>query len=633
MTTRRLPWVIYGVCVLLVVEGLAWMTWRVLALEAREREARASVEHEQAVRAALWQMDAALAPLLATEARRPFFHYRPFYSPGHEAGGMGDTPDPAQPLAPSPLLLGGPEPPIRLHFEHAGDRWSSPQAPAGAWRDVAAGWIAEPERLAVAESMLAELVQLGPPLVGHARQSPEAAEPPAGMATPLVGAVQAPGEAAEQDSYRDYNARNQTAQLALDPEEQARSSRSLGQVLPSLGAPDGAAPRADVLRVAPATDAVDLLRDFSATATLDVLNGPMTGAVDSVEIGPLRAEWLGRAEQGLVFLRDVRIDETSVIQGFWIDWPDLRATLAARVADVLPGAELAPLTEHPEAPLDRRLAVIPAVLTAPTMLAPAPAPVWTPTRSTLAVTWLAVLSAVVATGVVLRQSETISARRARFVSAVTHELRTPLTTFCLYTQMLAEGLVPEARRSEYIATLREESTRLAAVVEDVLTYARLGRRRAHIAAAADAAEVIERLLPAARERAARAGMTIDWGHPPAPAHARIEPGALERIVSNLLDNACKYAPEGQRIAIDLSAHGGWVEVAVRDFGPGVPAADRDRIFHAFTRARRDAESAAQGLGLGLALARGLAREAGGALTLDPDSSPGARFVLRVPSAN
>src|SRR5690606_2621240 len=97
----------------------------------------------------------------------------------------------------------------------------------------------------------------------------------------------------------------------------------------------------------------------------------------------------------------------------------------------------------------------------------------------LVITWIAVLAAVVAGGLILRASMRLAERRGRFVSAVTHELRTPLTTFRRYSDMLAEGAIPdEGRRQEYLRTLQAESQRLGTIVENVLEYARLGSARA-----------------------------------------------------------------------------------------------------------------------------------------------------------
>ncbi len=102
---------------------------------------------------------------------------------------------------------------------------------------------------------------------------------------------------------------------------------------------------------------------------------------------------------------------------------------------------------------------------------------------------------------------------------------------------------------------------------------------------------------------------------------------------NLVDNACKYASGGDDTRIELTTEvtGSTASFSVRDFGPGIAPTDAGRIFKPFQRARRDANQPNPGIGLGLALARGLARELGGDLTLDrPTSGPGARFQLTIP---
>ena len=102
---------------------------------------------------------------------------------------------------------------------------------------------------------------------------------------------------------------------------------------------------------------------------------------------------------------------------------------------------------------------------------------------------------------------------------------------------------------------------------------------------------------------------------------------------NLVDNACKYANVGDDARIELTTEvtGSVASISVRDFGPGIAAADASRVFKPFQRARRDANQPNPGIGLGLALARGLARELGGDLTLDrPARGPGARFRLTIP---
>jgi signal transduction histidine kinase len=260
----------------------------------------------------------------------------------------------------------------------------------------------------------------------------------------------------------------------------------------------------------------------------------------------------------------------------------------------------------------------------------------TPTHLTLGVTWLAVLGAVVAIGVVLRASMELSDRRGRFVSAVTHELRTPLTTFCLYTEMLADNMVrDEPRRTEYLSTLKGESRRLAGIVENVLDYARLGERaKAAPPAPVPLADLLADVRPALEAHARRCGMDLAADTAPADgALVAADPRTVERILLNLVDNACKYASDSADRRLHLTARSGGdgVEISLRDHGPGVPRGEQARIFEPFHRARRDAQGPKAGLGLGLALARGLARELGGDLRLATPPGDGAEFRLTLPA--
>jgi len=116
--------------------------------------------------------------------------------------------------------------------------------------------------------------------------------------------------------------------------------------------------------------------------------------------------------------------------------------------------------------------------------------------------------------------------------------------------------------------------------------------------------------------------------------ARADAAAVEHILFNLVDNACKYAgsAEDRRIELDARGDGGFVYVMVRDHGPGIAPADRGRIFRAFSKSARDAAHSAPGVGLGLSLCRRLARGMGGELFLDGEVRDGALFVLKLRAA-
>jgi len=355
--------------------------------------------------------------------------------------------------------------------------------------------------------------------------------------------------------------------------------------------------------------------------------------------GELVARWIHTDSDNpsLVLTRDVTIGASIVHQGVWLDWPSLRASLLASAGDVVPGATLRPVDPTLTDPLTlgRRLAAIPAELVVPDPLPPTVAR-WSPVRTTLAGAWIIALVAALAIGLVLRASWDLAERRGQFVTAVTHELRTPLTTFCLYSQMLADGMVPdEVRRKEYFTTLRAESHRLSRIVESVLDYARLGRNKpARNSDAIPLGELVDQFVGTLSARCEQSGMTLVVERDPsADALIATDAATVERILYNLVDNACKYAAAAadRRIHLEVRIGSKDVKLAVRDHGPGVETTDRSSIFRAFVRGGRHADGSIAGLGLGLALARGLADQLGGELLLNaapPDS--GAAFTLSLP---
>jgi signal transduction histidine kinase len=336
----------------------------------------------------------------------------------------------------------------------------------------------------------------------------------------------------------------------------------------------------------------------------------------------------------LLLARRVTIDGETSIQGCWLNWDRLQQTLLNEVADLLTDVALVPVTADAPAEPRHTLAALPVRLELPAVsLAQGTA---SPMKTALIAAWLGLLVAVVAIAVLLHGVTALSERRAAFVSAVTHELRTPLTTLQLYTEMLADGLLTdESQRRDYINTLRSESDRLGHLVENVLGYARLERRpgAAHRQVLA-LEDLVDRMLPRLERRATRAGMEIIIEGDARAALVWADPSVVEQIVFNLVDNACKYAcrTENRRIMIHLSKDDRGPRITLRDFGPGVAADVRRRMFQPFSKSAEQAADSAPGVGLGLALSRGLARQLGGELTLEPSIGPGAVFSLSLVSA-
>ena len=348
--------------------------------------------------------------------------------------------------------------------------------------------------------------------------------------------------------------------------------------------------------------------------------------------GPLRAAWIGTT---LVLARRVRVDEGTFLQGCWLDWDAIRSDLLNGVDDLLPVAELEPVDAPTEPTTARMLASLPARLV-PGPMSEEPGSNWSPARLSLGIAWTSLGVAALAVGLVLRGALALGERRGTFVSAVTHELRTPLTTFRLYTEMLDEGMVPglDAQKS-YFRTLRLEADRLGHLVENVLSFARLEHgRKAENREVVTPVEILGRLAPRLQLRAQQAGMELVVGDGPIASSLLVDVSVIDQILSNLVDNAIKYAGKAvdRRIHLEARLAGRSVALDVIDHGPGLRPEVIRKLFRPFSKSADDAAHSAPGVGLGLALSRRLARSLGGDLRLAENGPQGARFSLTIPTA-
>jgi signal transduction histidine kinase len=215
----------------------------------------------------------------------------------------------------------------------------------------------------------------------------------------------------------------------------------------------------------------------------------------------------------------------------------------------------------------------------------------------------------------------------QFLMSVSHELRTPLTAIRGHVEALREGLAedPEARAGS-LAVVKAEADRLERLVGDLLDLAKLDARRFTLMEEeVDLDRLVETAYRARAEEARQRRIAYERiGDGGAVIHT--DGDRVLQIVSNLLDNAFAWTPDGGRIAVGLAHANGDVSVTVEDTGPGVPEAERDRIFRPFYTGGE-----ANGTGLGLAIARELANALGGRLELESRIGKGSRFELVLPA--
>ena len=217
-------------------------------------------------------------------------------------------------------------------------------------------------------------------------------------------------------------------------------------------------------------------------------------------------------------------------------------------------------------------------------------------------------------------------RERNFLMVVSHELRTPVTAIRGHVDALREGLAEDAdAREASLAVIRAETDRLARLVRDVLDLARM---EAHQFTLEEEEVELRRLLEQAyqsfAEEARRRGIDYECSLAADPVIST-DGDRLLQIVSNLLDNAFAWTPDGGHVALELAAENGKLAVSVSDSGPGIGPAERERIFRPFW------SRAGDGTGLGLPIARELAHALGGELALESEIGKGSRFELRLPA--
>ncbi len=229
-------------------------------------------------------------------------------------------------------------------------------------------------------------------------------------------------------------------------------------------------------------------------------------------------------------------------------------------------------------------------------------------------------------------AENEAARRAEvaktaILHAISHDLRSPLTAITTAGSALAIG-VSEAERAELIEVIEAESARLAKLVDDLLDLSRI--ESGAVAPRADWCDLHDVVASAAAHAASE--HPIEFALPPDLPLVRADAAQLERVFSNLIENAIKFSPPGTPVRITGGASAGRVAVRVADRGSGIPRRYRSQVFEPFFRGRGavPGEVAAGGSGLGLAICRGFVEANGGRIVLQTGRDTGTIFTVSFP---
>lgn len=237
----------------------------------------------------------------------------------------------------------------------------------------------------------------------------------------------------------------------------------------------------------------------------------------------------------------------------------------------------------------------------------------------------------------ITQLNALAGARRDFVANVSHELRTPLSIINGYLETLLDGAMddrPTARR--FLETMSRHGERLSLLIEDLLSLSQLesrpgaGLNFAPIDLRTCLERVIERLEPLIVEK--RTDVVLDL--PPGAPELEADAQRLEQVFLNLVENALKYASDGEAPCIRVSAawEAGAVQVTVQDNGPGIPLGDLPHLFERFYRVHKDRSRSVGGTGLGLAIVKHVVQAHGGEVTAESEPGHGAAFRVRLPLA-
>jgi signal transduction histidine kinase len=240
-------------------------------------------------------------------------------------------------------------------------------------------------------------------------------------------------------------------------------------------------------------------------------------------------------------------------------------------------------------------------------------------------------------GLTWQLAQTLAGRRLllsqeEFVSNVTHELKSPLAAIKLHAQTLREGELPSAQRARSLELVLQQADRMARLVDDVLESSRLlARKRPLALAPLEVGSFFDGYFAEALPRVEAQGVHLAW-RLDSNASVLATPGALDRVMTNLLDNAARFSSKGGEVRCRVADEDGRVRIEVEDDGVGIPRKELQRIFDRFYQAGNERDGLPRGTGLGLSIVAGLVHEMRGRVEArSHEGRPGATFVVELPS--
>ncbi|MBI5587772.1 MAG: PAS domain-containing sensor histidine kinase [Deltaproteobacteria bacterium] len=220
-----------------------------------------------------------------------------------------------------------------------------------------------------------------------------------------------------------------------------------------------------------------------------------------------------------------------------------------------------------------------------------------------------------------------------FVANVSHELRTPLASIKGYSETLLDGGMDDKEiLKEFLRVIDRHATRMARLIDDLLTLSRLESHQMTIVSApVDIGDLVLTTAKGFEKQARDKGITISSELPDKLFRVLGDRDRLEQVVVNLLDNAIKYTPSGGKVSVSAFISDGWVKVDIRDTGIGIPSDDIPRIFERFYRVDKARSRDLGGTGLGLAIVKHIIQVHNGRLQVESTPGKGSTFSFSIKS--
>jgi PAS domain S-box-containing protein len=253
--------------------------------------------------------------------------------------------------------------------------------------------------------------------------------------------------------------------------------------------------------------------------------------------------------------------------------------------------------------------------------------------------WLSIVGVTLGDGIVyafrdVTRERRLEELRSQFVATISHELRTPLASLhgAALTLLDRERALSVETRRQLLDMIAVQSKRLAELVEEILLTGQLDSGSLRVVTEPFDPEALVWSAAAAARLHLDDKTTIDVSVPAVLPKVAGDPGRTRQVLTNLLDNAIKYSPQGGHIELSVEADDGHARFAVRDEGLGIPLGEQKRIFEKFYRLDPDHRRGIGGSGLGLYICRELVRSMNGRIWVESDPGQGATFTFELPVA-